>query len=42
MRVGYSRAQYLDERTRMMQARADYLDGLRAGADMVPIKRKAG
>jgi integrase len=35
-------AQYLDERTRMMQAWADYLDGLRAGAKIVPIHRKAG
>ena len=34
-------AQYLDERTRMMQAWADYLDGLRAGGDVVAFKRKA-
>jgi integrase len=34
-------AQYLDERTRMMQAWADYLDGLRTGANVVPFKRKA-
>lgn len=34
-------AQYLDERTRMMQAWADYLDGLRAGAAVVPFKRQA-
>lgn len=33
-------AQYLEERTRMMQAWADYLDGLRSGAKLVPIKRK--
>jgi len=26
----------------MMQAWADYLDGLRAGASVVSIKRKAG
>jgi len=32
-------AQYLDERKRMMQAWADYLDGLRAGANVVPIRR---
>jgi integrase len=36
-----SAAQYLDERKKMMQAWADYLDGLRTGADVVPIKRKA-
>lgn len=34
-------AQYLDERTRMMQAWADYLDALRAGASVIPFKRKA-
>jgi len=34
-------AQYLDERTRMMQAWADYLDGLRSGAKVVAFKRKA-
>ena len=34
-------AQYLDERTRMMQAWADYLGALRAGGDVVPFKRKA-
>lgn len=33
-------AQYLDERTRMMQAWADYLDALRAGASVIPFKRK--
>jgi integrase len=42
VRAAYNRAQYLDERTRMMHAWAEYLDGLRAGADVVPIKRKAG
>jgi len=35
----YNRAQHLPERIRMMQAWADYLDGLRIGADVVPIKR---
>jgi integrase len=34
-------AQYLDERTRMMQAWADYLDALRSGAAVIPFKRKA-
>jgi integrase len=41
VRAAYNRAQYLDERTRMMQAWADYLDGLRAGAEVIPFKRKA-
>ena len=37
----YNRAAHLPERIRMMQAWADYLDGLRKGADVVPIKRGA-
>jgi integrase len=41
VRAAYNRAQYLDERTRMMQVWADYLDGLRAGGKVVAIKRKA-
>jgi len=36
-----SAAQYLDERTKMMQAWTDYLDDLRVGAKVVPINRKA-
>jgi len=41
VRAVYNRAQYLPERRKMMQAWADYLDALRNGADVVPIKRKA-
>jgi len=41
IRGTYNLAQYLDERRRMMQAWADYLDGLRQDADVVPIKRRA-
>ena len=37
----YNRAQHLPERRTMMQAWADYLDGLRKGGDVVPIRRKA-
>lgn len=37
----YNQAQYLDERRKMMQAWADYLDALRTDANVVPIKRKA-
>ena len=40
VRAAYNRAQYLDERTRMMQAWADYLDGLRAGGKVIPIRSK--
>jgi hypothetical protein len=39
VRDAYNRAQRLDERRKMMQAWADYLDGLRAGANVVPIRR---
>ncbi len=35
----YNRAAHLPERVKMMQAWADYLDGLRKGADVVPIRR---
>jgi integrase len=42
VRAAYTHAaQYLEERTRMMQAWADYLDGLRTGADVLPFRRKA-
>lgn len=41
VRASYNRAQYLDERRRMMQSWADYLDGLRNGADVIPIGRVA-
>lgn len=34
-------AQYLDERKRMMQAWADYLDGLKAGGKVVAIGRRS-
>ena len=36
-RAAYNRAEHLRERKRMMQARADYLDKLKAGADVVPL-----
>lgn len=36
----YNRADLLLERRRMMQAWADYLDGLRAGGVVVPIRRR--
>lgn len=41
VRAAYNRAQRLDERRKMMQAYADYLDGLKTGGNVVPI-RKAG
>jgi integrase len=41
IRAAYNRAQRLPERRKMMQAWADYLDGLRAGSNVVPIRRPA-
>src|SRR6185312_4223176 len=38
----YNRTAHLPERRKMMQEWADYLDGLRNGASVVSIKRKAG
>jgi integrase len=39
VRAEYNYAEYLPERRRMMQHWADYLDGLKAGAEIVPINR---
>ncbi len=41
VRAAYNRASRLAERRKMMQAWADYLDGLRMGANVVPLKRSA-
>jgi integrase len=41
VRGAYTRAQRLADRRKMMQAWADYLDGLRAGAAVAPLKRSA-
>jgi integrase len=43
VKAAYNRAQHLPERKQMMQAWADYLDGLKNGADIIPINsKKAG
>jgi integrase len=39
VRSAYNRAQRLGDRRKMMEAWADYLDGLRTGAKVVPIRR---
>ncbi|MBS0461864.1 MAG: tyrosine-type recombinase/integrase [Proteobacteria bacterium] len=39
VRAAYNRAQYMDERRTMMQAWADYLDVLRTGSNVVPIRK---
>ncbi len=38
----YNRTAHLAERRRMMQQWADYLDGLKAGAQVIPFKRAEG
>ena len=40
VKAAYCHAEYLPERRKMMQAWADYLDGLKNGADIIPIKNK--
>jgi integrase len=39
VRAAYHRSEYLDERQRMMQWWADYLDGARDGAEVIPFRR---
>jgi integrase len=39
VRAAYNYAEYLPERTKMMQAWADYLDGLAKGADVISINK---
>jgi integrase len=42
VRAAYNRAQYLDERRRMMQAWADYLDSLKNGAQVINFNQQRG
>jgi integrase len=42
VRAAYNRSLRLDERRKMMQFWADYLDGLKAGAVIVPFRQGAG
>ncbi|MBM4260478.1 MAG: DUF4102 domain-containing protein [Deltaproteobacteria bacterium] len=39
--AAYNFAEHLPERRKMMQAWADYLDGLKAGADVIPLFKQA-
>ena len=41
IRRTYNKAELIPERESMMQAWADYLEGLKRGANVIPIKRKA-
>lgn len=42
IRAVYNHAEYLSERKKMMQAWAEYLDKLKAGAEIVPFRRMVG
>ncbi len=42
VKAAYNHAEHLEERKRMMQAWADYLDGLKDGAKVVPIHSADG
>ena len=39
--AAYNFAEHLPERRKMMQAWADYLDGLKAGAEIIPLFKQA-
>ncbi len=41
VRAAYNYAEYLPERRKMMQQWADYLDKLKAGAEVIPLPKKA-
>lgn len=41
VRGAYNRAEYLPERRKLMQWWGDYLEGVKAGAEVVPFKRRA-
>jgi len=40
VRAAYNYAEYLSQRAEMMQAWADYLDDLKAGAQVIPLRRQ--
>ncbi len=40
VRAAYNRAEYLEERRKLMQSWADYLDGLKNGADIILFRKK--
>jgi len=41
VRAAYNHAEYMPERIKMMQAWANYLDGLKHGGEVINLKRKA-
>ena len=42
VRAAYNYAEFLPERKRMMQAWADYLEGIKSGAKIIPLKVSCG
>jgi integrase len=42
VRAAYNKAEYLPTRRKIMQAWADYLDGVAAGAKVIQIRKSAG
>jgi integrase len=42
VRAAYNYAEFMPERKKMMQAWADYLEGIKAGAKIIPIRAMAG
>lgn len=42
VRVAYNYAEFMPERKKMMQAWADYLDAIKSGAKIIPIRAAAG
>ena len=42
VRAAYNYAEFMPERKKMMQAWADYLDAIKAGAKIIPMRSAAG
>jgi len=42
VKAAYNHAEHLPERRKMMQSWADYLDALKSGAQVIPLRRAAG
>ncbi|MFZ2630356.1 MAG: hypothetical protein WA081_01790 [Desulfosalsimonadaceae bacterium] len=42
VRAAYNYAEFMPERKKMMQAWADYLEGIKAGAKIISIRSVAG
>jgi len=40
IRGTYNKAEYIEERIKMMRSWADYLDGLKSGAEIIPFKKE--